>query len=168
MKIVYLLSSTSALINIGYYPANAFITPKPFPARSFTRKLSTATNDVETESSIAPTPQKTLGLITFDLDDTLFPLKAVIDEANAAFVQAMDRFGYEGINASDIVEVGRKIRQELPPGEAAALSHTDIRNLAIRRVMEEITFHRKLEAMAEDFSTDVENLSKIVIEPARR
>lgn len=80
----------------------------------------------------------------------------------------MEKFGYEGIKPSDIIEVGRQIRKEMSPSEAASMSHTDIRSLAIRRVMEEITFKRKLEAIAEDFSTDVENLSKIVVEPARR
>ena len=125
-------------------------------------------SELEPDSGTIITAQKTLGLLTFDLDDTLYPMNVVISEANAAFAKAMERFGYEGIKPSDIVEAAKKIRKEMPPDEAALLSFTETRKLAIRRVMEEITFKRKLEAMAEDFSTDVENLSKIVVEPARK
>lgn len=43
--------------------------------------------EVETEESSSPEtssiPTKTLGLVTFDLDDTLYPILPVIQEANA-------------------------------------------------------------------------------------
>ena len=63
---------------------------------------STATRQVErvvTSSSLrastAPTTtqeeKQTLGLITFDLDDTLYPIEKVEQAANQAFVKAMDR-----------------------------------------------------------------------------
>ena len=163
------LSKSLVLIAIRYSHINAFIAPKAFDGRFMNVKLLSQTeNTLESGSLTDEKQKKILGLLTFDLDDTLYPISTVVDEANKAFCEAMERFGYEGIKPSDIIEVGRQIRKEMSPSEAASLSHTDVRSLAIRRVMEEITFKRKLEAMAEDFSTDVENLSKIVVEPARR
>ena len=42
----------------------------------------------------------------------------------AAFVTAMERFGFEGVDAFDIVSTGRKVREELDaidPEKAAGL-----------------------------------------------
>lgn len=165
------LSSTILLLLSSCINIDAFIIPQK--QKTFSTKnvaFSTRTgNDVDASfSPSSSTETKPLGLITFDLDDTLYPLKDVIDEANESFAKAMDRFGYEGVEPETIREAAKTIRKELPTSEASLLSFTELRKLAIRRVMEDITFHRKLEAMAEDFSTDVENLSKIVVEPARK
>jgi len=160
----------SLLLSVGNTNVNAFAIPKRSSTCFTTRQFATLTDNIESDSRTAPaaTP-KTLGLITFDLDDTLYPIKTVVDEANDAFSKAMAQFGYEGIETSDIVKEGRKIRHELPPEEAAALSHTDVRSLAIRKIMEDITLERKLQAMADsDFASSVENLSKIVVESARK
>jgi len=164
-------SSTILLLLSSCINIDAFIIPQK--QKTFSTKnvaFSTRTgNDVDASfSPSSSTETKPLGLITFDLDDTLYPLKDVIDEANESFAKAMDRFGYEGVEPETIREAAKTIRKELPTSEASLLSFTELRKLAIRRVMEDITFHRKLEAMAEDFSTDVENLSKIVVEPARK
>ena len=78
--------------------------------------------------------QKTLGLLTFDLDDTLYPIKPVIDEANAAFAHAMKSFGFDGIEPDAIDRAGREIRQMVQerdgPAAAAVLTHTQIREMA--------------------------------------
>lgn len=171
-----LSTSLLTLAIVGLVNIEAFNIPSKSFSKSIHYTTSTtssrilatrAENDIESIQT-TPTNQKTVGLITFDLDDTLFPIGVVIDEANKAFARAMERFGYEGIKPSEITEVGKIIREELPPIEAAALSHTEIRSLAIRRVMEEITFQRKLVEIAEDFSTDVENLNKIIVQSAQR
>ena len=60
--------------------------------------------------------KKRLGLVTFDLDDTLYPIAPVLDEANAAFSAAMSNFGYVDIRPSDIVETGKEIRANLATG----------------------------------------------------
>jgi hypothetical protein len=60
--------------------------------------------------------KKRLGLVTFDLDDTLYPIAPVLDEANAAFSAAMSNFGYVDIRPSDIVETGKEIRANLANG----------------------------------------------------
>jgi FMN phosphatase YigB (HAD superfamily) len=114
---------------------------------------------------------KTLGLITFDLDDTLYPIAPVIEEANRAFARSMESFGYGSIEPQDIVDTGKAIREEIAvdsPDRAAVLTHTEIRQLAIRREMERITLTRKLKACADDWATPVSSLSPIVVQHAKK
>jgi len=113
---------------------------------------------------------KTLGLLTFDLDDTLYPITPVISEANEAFAKAMQNFGFEGIKPGDIEYTSRQIREEMAmedPKRAAALSHTEIRMLAIRRQMETVMFLRSLDKIAEDEATSVSSLSPIIVNNAK-
>jgi sugar phosphate isomerase/epimerase len=116
---------------------------------------------------------KRLGLITFDLDDTLYPIAPVIEEANRAFARSMESFGYGSdiLKPQDIVDTGKAIREEIAshsPMEAAVLTHTEIRRLAIRREMERITLTRKLKACADDWATPVSSLSPIVVQHAKK
>jgi len=131
----------------------------------------TETKETKEASSTKSKKTKTLGLLTFDLDDTLYPIAPVVDEANAAFARAMDQFGFSGIKPNDIVETGRKIREEIAardPIKAATLTHTEIRRLAIRREMERITLERKLQATADDWATPVASLSPVVVKHAKK
>lgn len=82
-----------------------------------------------------------------------------------AFVEAMTRYGFEGLSAIDIVNTGKQVREEIAktdPEKAAALTHTEIRELAIRKEMEKIILKRKLQETADDWATQVESLSPIV------
>ena len=104
-------------------------------------RLSTAsaTNVDESKSTTdgmaSSQKTKTLGLLTFDLDDSLYPIEPVLNDANKVFVQTMANYGYNlGIN--DIVEAGKKIREEAGPILGTAMSHTEVRIQAIRREME--------------------------------
>lgn len=123
-------------------------------------------------SNAVSTKQKTLGLLTFDLDDTLYPIKPVIDEANAAFARAMKSFGFDDIEPDTIDKVGREIRQRVQehdgPAAAAVLTHTQIREMAIRQEMEKIILQRKLQSCADDWATPVSALSNIVVSHARK
>lgn len=129
-----------------------------------------------TTSASAGTPPKketqTLGLLTFDLDDSLYPIAQVEEEANLAFVKAMEKYGYDkDLKPSDIVNAAKEIRTELSqtdPKAAAALTHNDLRLKAIRREMERITIQRKLEACASDWATNVESLSNLVKENSKK
>jgi hypothetical protein len=115
--------------------------------------------------------KKTLGLLTFDLDDTLYPIAPVIDEANAAFARAMARFGYQGLTPMDIVETGKLIREEIAaqnPKSAVVLTHTEIRELSIRREMENIMLAKKLKETADDWATPVSDLASIVVANAKK
>ena len=116
------------------------------------------------------TTKKTLGLLTFDLDDSLYPIAPVLEEANTAFKRAMARFGYDdgNIQPQDIVETARQIREEFPPEEAAVLTHTEIRTLAIRRKMEEFILKKKLQETADSWATQQDDLSPIVVNFAKK
>ena len=72
-------------------------------------------NDTAEDVAIASTPTKTktLGLLTFDLDDTLYPIQPVINEANAAFARAMESFGFPNIQPEDIDKTCRDIREQV-------------------------------------------------------
>jgi hypothetical protein len=115
---------------------------------------------------------KTLGLLTFDLDDTLYPLAPVIDEANAAFARSMKTFGFPGIEPEDINLSSIRIRKDIAEKDgvaaASALSHTEIRKLAIRENMERVMLHRKLQECAEDWATNVDSLGPVVVASAKR
>lgn len=129
--------------------------PNRPPPRGTTTALSA--------SSASPTPvKKTLGLLTFDLDDSLYPIEVVMDEANAAFARAMNEFGFSGIQPSNIAETCQEIRRELPPEESIILTHTEVRRLAIRREMEQVIYQRKLQETADDWATALSDLSPIV------
>ena len=136
---------------------------------AFRRDSST---DAETASpKTVEKSQKVLGLLTFDLDDSLYPLQPVIQEANEAFVKAMNSYGFTGIKPTDIDETARKVRAEIAktdPEGAAILTHTEVRMLAIREEMERIILERKLIQTAEDWATEVPYLADIVVRSARQ
>ena len=70
----------------------------------------------------------------------------------------MAKYGYNlGIN--DIVEAGKKIREEAGPIAGTAMSHTEVRMEAIRREMERKMLEKKLQECAEDWATEVESLT---------
>ncbi|VEU39253.1 unnamed protein product [Pseudo-nitzschia multistriata] len=155
---------------------NAFVPRSSNHRQTHAVTISTSTLYAETAVSDAssasskPTVQN-IGLLTFDLDDTLYPIDQVVNDANAAFVTAMERFGFEGLDAFDMVNTGKIIRDELSatdPEKAAALTHTEVRELAIRREMEKIILARKLQECADDWATPVEDLSPIVRKPAEQ
>ncbi len=77
-------------------------------------------------------------MLTFDLDDSLYPIDPVLSDANSAFASILDGFGYASsdIGPEDVVETGRKIREEAGPIAGSAMTHTEVRMRAIRREME--------------------------------
>jgi hypothetical protein len=122
-------------------------------------------------SSASSKGKASLGLLTFDLDDTIYPLAPVIQEANAAFARAMERYGFPNIQPDDITVRSVQIRTEMAatdPERAATLSHTEIRKLAIRKEMELVMFERKLKECAVDWATNVESLGPAVVASARQ
>jgi hypothetical protein len=92
----------------------------------------------------------------------LYPVDIVVDEANAAFARSMAHFGFDGIQPRAITEMCKQIREELPPEEGLALTHTEVRKRAIRRAMEDVIYQRKLKETADDWATPVSDLSPIV------
>lgn len=139
---------------------------------------STSTEEGEKTSTTATKKKKKkLGLITFDLDDTLYPIAPVLDEANAAFSKAMSNFGYVDIEPSDIVETGKEIRAQVSaedeqlgvdPLKPATVNHKEIRMAAIRKEMEQFILKTKLRQTAEDWATEVESLTAPVRKSAEK
>jgi len=115
-------------------------------------------------------------------DDTLYPIAPVLDEANTAFSTAMSNFGYVGIQPSDIVAAGKKIRINIAedtqvdvsadkaedPLKPTTVNHKEIRLAAIRKKMEEFILQTKLKQTADDWATDVDDLTAPVIKSAEK
>lgn len=153
------------------------------PRRSRLHRVlySTSTEENETTSTAATKKKKKLGLITFDLDDTLYPIAPVLDEANAAFSTAMSNFGYVDIEPSDIVETGKEIRSQVSPDgvdggagsvvdplKPTTVNHKEIRMAAIRKEMEQFILKTKLKQTAEDWATEVDSLTAPVRKSAEK
>jgi len=112
------------------------------------------------------------------LDDTLYPIEPVLDEANAAFSTAMSNFGYVDIQPSDIVEAGKEIRSQLSsddtssdntdPLKPSTVNHKEIRLAAIRKEMESFILKTKLRQTAEDWATEIDSLTAPVRKSAEK
>jgi len=174
MRLILCLAA-AAIISIDAFesPAPRHTAPRRTSLfRPFKLSTSEDTTIAPTTTS-TPTPEnkKTLALLTFDLDDTLYPIGPVVAAANAGFARAMEGFGYKGVEPMQIIDTAVQIRDEMAetdPQAAAALSHTEIRKLAIRRVMESITFERKIESVAEDWATPVTALAPVIVQNAKK
>jgi hypothetical protein len=143
--------------------------------RRLSKPLSSTTEPVSSEFGPTTTQVKkltqTLGLLTFDLDDSLYPIAKVEEEANRAFVKSMAQYGFDGLKPSDIVTAAQEIRDDVAktnPAKAAALTHAELRLMAIRREMERVVVERKLAACAEDWATTVDSLSKLVVANSKK
>lgn len=94
-----------------------------------------ALNSLDAFSSLtsANPSKKSLGFLSFDLDDTLFPTSQVVNDANVVMIDMMKMNGYE-TTVSDFLETTRVVRKslELP------ITYSDLRRLAIRKEMERV------------------------------
>lgn len=140
------------------------------PKSVLSLRLATASATAEPDAAPAadtPRKTKTLGLLTFDLDDSLYPIEPVLHDANKVWKQTMSNYGYE-IEPQEIVEAGKRIREEAGPVAGTAMSHTEVRLEAIRREMERKMLEKKLQECAEDWATEVESLTAPVRQSAER
>jgi hypothetical protein len=93
----------------------------------------------------------------------------------------MSNFGYVGIQPSDIVEAGKQIRTNVARGASVAsndkaedplkpttVNHKEIRLAAIRKKMEEFILKTKLKQTADDWATDVDDLTAPVRKSAEK
>lgn len=138
---------------------------KPPPKSVLSLRLASAATEVFQTTS-ASTKKATLGLLTFDLDDSLYPIEPVLSDANKVFVETMANYGYS-IDQQDIVEAGKRIRESAGTA-GAAMSHTDVRLEAIRSEMERNMLEKKLAECAEDWATEVKDLTAPLKESAKK
>jgi FMN phosphatase YigB (HAD superfamily) len=98
----------------------AFLPPCPASVRPATAlQLSSSSSSSST----------TLGLITFDLDDTLFPIAPVVEDANRAMITAMKRLGYVDSCNVAVWKHTTSIRKSTK----IPLTYTELRMKAIRQ-----------------------------------
>lgn len=76
--------------------------------------------------------QPTLALLTFDLDDTLFPCQTVVDDANKAMIGAFHDAGYLEARNEHILYHTRSVRKK----KKTQLTYSDLRKRAIRIELE--------------------------------
>lgn len=106
-----------------------------------------ATSRSNSERSTNADDLRTLALITFDLDDTLFPINPVIEDANQAMVRAMHRLGFEKASTSSFLQHAREIRKSLEL--TSPISYTELRKRAIERELTMVAFsHAELRKRA--------------------
>lgn len=132
----------------------------PPPKSVLSLRLASSTAMPETVAApYHPNKQKTktLALVTFDLDDSLYPIEPVLSDANRAFSSAMERYGYS-IDPEDIVRVGKQIREAAGPA-GVSMSHTEVRLQAIKEEMRRVMYEKKLQECADDWATEVESLT---------
>ena len=78
-----------------------------------------------------------LGLLTFDLDDTLFPTQAVVQHANNRMVEYMVQQGY-ATTADDFLKTTRTLRKQIE-ADGNSISYTELRKRAIDMELQRIT-----------------------------
>jgi len=84
-----------------------------------------------TSSSARPA----LALLTFDLDDTLFPCGPVVAEANEAMIASIVSHGYPSITNEDVLAATKAIRNELRKTDTP-ITYTNLRIAAIQSQLE--------------------------------
>ena len=82
---------------------------------------------------------KELHLLTFDLDDTIFPITPVVNDANIAQLNTLQsKFGYTNACNQQIIAASKQIRTELRETNTS-ITYTDLRKLSIKREIERIS-----------------------------
>jgi hypothetical protein len=161
--LVAVLTASSSNNNVEAFSlrmsSSVRFTPPPKSVLSLRLASATAMPETTTYSSYQTDNKKTktLALVTFDLDDSLYPIEPVLADANRAFSAAMERYGYS-IDPEDIVRVGKQIREAAGPA-GVSMSHTEVRLQAIKEEMRRVMYEKKLRECAQDWATEVESLT---------
>ena len=100
--------------------------------------ISYTTSSVHQKSTALNASSKHLHLLTFDLDDTIFPITPVVSDANVAQLQTLHKYGYTDACNDQIIAASKQIRTELRQ-TGSAITYTDLRKLSIRREIERIS-----------------------------
>ena len=87
-------------------------------------------------SSVSPDDIQDLHLLTFDLDDTVFPITPVIQDANSMMIRALNSFGYDA-NNDEIIAASKRIRRELHE-RGEDITYTTLRKRSIRCEIERV------------------------------
>ena len=85
-----------------------------------------------TSTKLAARAGDQLGLLSFDLDDTLFHTGKVVRAANDVMIEAMQERGCEDLTLPQYLDTTRSVRKALP----APITYRGLRELAIRTSFE--------------------------------
>lgn len=108
--------------------ASGFISPP----RQFTHHIT-----CQLQSDSFDSKTKELHLLTFDLDDTIFPITPVVQDANSAMIQYLQEIGYDNANNDEIISASKEIRRELRE-RGEEITYTELRKQSIRREMKRL------------------------------
>eukprot|EP00580_Thalassiosira_gravida_P019296 CAMPEP_0201663206 /NCGR_PEP_ID=MMETSP0494-20130426/5065_1 /ASSEMBLY_ACC=CAM_ASM_000839 /TAXON_ID=420259 /ORGANISM="Thalassiosira gravida, Strain GMp14c1" /LENGTH=350 /DNA_ID=CAMNT_0048141745 /DNA_START=156 /DNA_END=1208 /DNA_ORIENTATION=+ len=99
-----------------------------------------AVHDRTTALNAIPPPHNNneLHLLTFDLDDTIFPIGPVVADANVAQLRTLIQYGYENAANEEIIAASKQIRAELREA-GTAITYSDLRKQSIRREIERVS-----------------------------
>jgi len=78
-----------------------------------------------------------LHLLTFDLDDTIFPIDPVIHDANSVMIQTLHSLGFHGACNNEIISASKQIRHELRMS-GNEITYTELRKRSIQREIERL------------------------------
>jgi len=136
------VSLALVILTVPARRGDAFLHQQPlqFPCvvgarNTATGALSAASTITSDAISTSTATAKQLGLITFDLDDTLFPTSETVRDANQAQLAHMNAILLQDDNdatilsVADFLQTTREIRQDLE----RAVTYTELRKMAIRQ-----------------------------------
>ena len=90
-------------------------------------------------TSLYADKDKELHLLTFDLDDTIFPITPVVSDANVAQLNTLQsKFGYTKACNQQIIAASKQIRTELRETNTS-ITYTELRKLSIKREIERVS-----------------------------
>ncbi|KAL3799118.1 hypothetical protein HJC23_002246 [Cyclotella cryptica] len=101
------------------------------------RLAFTSAESSNTANENIDTSNNELHLLTFDLDDTIFPIDPVIRDANSVMIQTLHSLGFHGACNNEIISASKRIRQELKMA-GDAVTYTELRKRSIRREIERL------------------------------
>jgi FMN phosphatase YigB (HAD superfamily) len=106
--------------------SSAFVSPSPQRLSYQESIVCSSTPGTLTDPGSDPSRTATLGFLSFDLDDTLFPINEVVDDANNVMVQRMQELGIT-TTTPEFLGTTRAIRRQLDQ----PVTYSTLRKLAI-------------------------------------
>jgi len=113
------------------FVSTSVVQPNKVSSMAFTRHtvIGSSSSSSNTSNNAAETTQSSQLplLLTFDLDDTLFPIGPVVQEANDAMYAMMDKLGVLGVTEDEYMSTTKAIRQSL----TYPITYSELRKRAI-------------------------------------
>ena len=97
--------------------------------RQMRMRISTSNTRMFSATTRTEDIQPQLALLTFDLDDTLFPIGPVVQDANDAMIRAMHSLGYPKATNKNVLRHSSAIRKNVK----YPITYTSLRMLAIQQ-----------------------------------